>query len=154
MFINHEYFMQKALELANVSFLEGEVPIGAVIVKNNRIISMGRNKRELDKNALLHAEIIAIDGACKALGGWRLPGCTLYVTLEPCPMCAGAIINSRIEQVVFGAFDKKSGAVSSVINLFDFPFNHNPLITTNILSPLCSKILSDFFKFIRLNNNN
>ncbi len=143
------YYMNEALKLAESAALEGEVPVGAVIVRNDEIISVGRNRRELGKNSLYHAEIEAIDNACKALGGWRLPNCTLYVTLEPCPMCAGAIINSRIERVVFGTADKKAGSCGSVVNLFELPYNHKPEVTSGVLEEECGKILSDFFKNLR-----
>ena len=113
-----EKFMKEALKQAKKAASIGETPIGAVIVRDGEIIARGYNKRETKKNALLHAEIIAINKACKKLGGWRLPRCEMYVTLEPCPMCAGAIINSRIENLYFGAYDKKSGCAGSVINLF------------------------------------
>lgn len=141
--------MKKAIYEAKQSALEEEVPIGAVIVLNNEIISTGRNKREDSKNALHHAEIEAIYKACKKLNQWRLIGCSIYVTLEPCPMCAGAIINSRIQRVVYGADDPKAGSCSSVINLFSFPYNHKPTVTPNILREECSDILSSFFKQLR-----
>jgi tRNA(adenine34) deaminase len=144
-----ECFMKKALDLAKKSFDEGEVPIGAVVVYNNKIIASGRNKREKRNNALHHAEIEAIDKACKKLKSWRLVDCELYVTLEPCPMCAGAIINSRIEKLFIGAKDKKGGAVSSVVNLFDLPFNHKPIVESGILEEECSSILTTFFKILR-----
>ena len=148
-YFNHEYFMSKAIDLANISYSEKEVPVGSVIVKDNMIIAMGRNRRELSKNALLHAEITAINNACEYLERWRLSGCTLYVTLEPCPMCAGAIINSRIDTLVFGAYDKKAGASGSVINLFDYPFNHKPQIISQVLQHECSSLLSSFFLKLR-----
>lgn len=145
-----EEYMETALALAKESAGEGEVPVGAVIVRNGEVVSKGRNRRELGKNALYHAEIEAIDAACRRLQGWRLPGCTLYVTLEPCPMCAGAIINSRIERVVFGAYDKKAGSLGSVTNLFDFPYNWKPEVTGGCLETECAAVLSDFFKKLRL----
>ena len=141
--------MKRALTRAKDAAKHGEVPIGAVIVKDNEIISTGRNMREARKNALHHAEIIAIDRACKKLGAWRLMDCTLYVTMEPCPMCAGAIINSRIKRVVFGCFDKKAGACGSVFNLTDFPLNHKYEIFGGVLEEECAEILSDFFKELR-----
>lgn len=143
------FFMEAALHEAEKAFAEGEVPVGAVIVRDGEIIARGRNRRESEKNALCHAEIEAINAACKALGGWRLIGCTLYVTLEPCPMCAGAVINSRIERVVYGASDKKAGSVGSIVNLFSLPYNHFPEVTSGVLSDRCSAILSDFFKNLR-----
>lgn len=142
-------YMEKALLLAHEAAEEGEVPVGAVIVRDGEIIATGRNRREKGRNALYHAEIEAIDNACKALGGWRLPGCELYVTLEPCPMCAGAIINSRIEKVYFGAYDKKAGSVRSLIRLFDLPYNHSPEVVGGILEEKCAEELSDFFKHLR-----
>lgn len=144
-----EEYMLHAISLAKTSAEEGEVPVGAVIVKNNEIVSEGRNRREKGKNALYHAEIEAIDAACKALGGWRLPGCTLYVTLEPCPMCAGAIINSRIDRVVFGAYDKKAGSAGSVTDLFSFPYNWKPQISGGCREEDCAALLSEFFKKLR-----
>ena len=142
-------FMQAAIEQAMLAAGEDEVPVGAVVVKDGEIISRGRNRRELGKNALYHAEAEAIDLACKALGGWRLMGCTLYVTLEPCPMCAGAIINSRIERVVFGAYDKKAGSCGSVVNLFELPYNHKPELSGGVLEEECAELLSSFFKKLR-----
>lgn len=141
--------MTKALEEAKKSELEKEVPIGAVIVFENKIISTGRNKREINTNALHHAEIEAIYNACKKLNQWRLIGCTMYVTLEPCPMCAGAIINSRLDRIVYGAKDSKAGSCESVINLFDLPYNHKPDVTSGILEYECSSILTEFFKKLR-----
>lgn len=142
-------FMEQALALAKEAGARGEVPVGAVIVRNGEIIATGKNGREENKNALSHAEIEAIDNACRTLGGWRLPGCELYVTLEPCPMCAGAIINSRIEKVYFGAYDKKAGSVRSLVRLFDIPYNHKPEIEGGIMEEECSEVLSDFFRRLR-----
>lgn len=142
-------FMKQALTQAKLSYYEGEVPVGAVIVKNNVIIAKGRNRREFGENALYHAEIEAIDNACKYLSGWRLLDCTMYVTLEPCPMCAGAIINSRIGRLVFGAYDKKAGSVGSVINLFELPYNHKPEVVDGFMEEECACILTDFFKKLR-----
>ena len=141
--------MRQALIEANVAASENEVPIGAVIVKDGEIIARGHNRREYGKNALFHAEIEAIDLACKHLGGWRLPNCDLFVTLEPCPMCTGAIINSRINRVFFGAFDKKSGSLGSVVNLSEYPYNHKFEVYGGILESECATILSDFFKKLR-----
>jgi tRNA(adenine34) deaminase len=146
---NDEYFMKNALDIAKICANEGEVPVGAVIVKGQNIISTGKNRREFGKNALYHAEIEAINNACKLLGAWRLCGCQMFVTLEPCPMCAGAIINSRIDRLVFGAPDPKAGSCGSVVNLFDLPYNHSPELLGGILEEQCSRILSDFFKIIR-----
>ncbi len=144
-----EKFMLEALKEAKKAEFENEVPVGAVIVFENKIIAAGRNRRESSKNALSHAEIEAINNACNFLQSWRLLGCTLYVTLEPCPMCAGAIINSRISRLVYGAKDKKAGSCGSVINLFNPPFNHKPEITSGILEKECSNILTEFFKKLR-----
>jgi len=141
--------MKSALGRAKTAAKHGETPVGAVIVKDGKIIAGGRNRREKSKNALCHAEISAINAACKKLGGWRLIGCDLYVTLEPCPMCAGAIINSRIENVYFGAYDKKAGSFGSITDLSLLPYNHKPIITGGILEKECSGILSDFFKVLR-----
>lgn len=145
------FYMKKALELANKAAEIGEVPVGAVVVKksNGEIVGEGYNRREVDKDSIAHAEIIAIKNASKKLDGWRLIDCELFVTLEPCPMCAGAIINSRIERVVYGAMDKKAGSCGSVVNLFDLPYNHKPELTGGILSEECSSILSEFFKKLR-----
>lgn len=145
----NEYFMKKALELARESAYEGEVPVGAVIVKNNEIISTGRNRREYGKNALYHAELEAIDSACKKLGGWRLWQCDLYVTLEPCPMCAGAIINSRIKRVIYGAKDSKAGSFGSVADFNSLSYNHKPEIISGVLEDECSDILRSFFTELR-----
>ena len=142
-------FMQKAIELAKASASEGEVPVGAVVVKDGEIVGKGRNRREIGKNALYHAEIEAIDNACKKLGGWRLWQCDLYVTLEPCPMCAGAIINSRIKNVYFGAYDKKAGSFGSVADFNTLPYNHKPQIYGGIMEEECASLLSDFFKKLR-----
>jgi len=130
-----DLFMEKALALAKLAGDEGEVPVGAVVVKKStgEIVGEGRNKRESAKNALAHAELIAIDEACKKLGGWRLPDCALYVTLEPCPMCCGAIINSRIDNVYFGAYDFKSGSAVSVQNMFEFPYNYKPEVVGGVM---------------------
>lgn len=137
--------MLRAIELAKIAFEKGEVPVGAVIVKDGKIIGEGYNMRETKQNALSHAEIEAINNACKTLGSWRLEDCEMYVTLEPCPMCTGAIINSRIKTVIFGAFDKNAGCMDSVINLCDYPFNHKVEIYAGIMEDECKKILKDFF---------
>lgn len=146
----NEKFMKEAIKQAQKAASIGETPIGAVIVQDGRIIARGYNKRETKKNALLHAEIIAIDKACRKLGGWRLPRCDMYVTLEPCPMCSGAIINARIDNVYFGAYDKKSGCAGSAANLFESGmFNHDVSVTGGIMEKECARILSDFFKDLR-----
>lgn len=141
--------MKRAIELARISADEGEVPVGAVVVKDGEIVGEGRNRRELGKNALYHAETEAIDAACKALGGWRLWQCDMYVTLEPCPMCAGAIINSRIKKVVFGAYDEKAGSFGSVINFNDLPYNHKPELQGGVCEEECKALLYQFFKDLR-----
>lgn len=144
-------YMELAIELAKKAAAIGEVPVGCVIVKNStgEIIGKGYNTRESSKNPLTHAELIAINEAAESMGAWRLIDCTLYVTLEPCPMCTGAIINSRIDRVVFGAYDKKAGACGTVVDLPSYPFNHKPEIMGGILSEQCSELLSDFFKKLR-----
>lgn len=142
-------FMRAAIELAKESEKQGEVPVGAVVVKNGTIVGTGKNRRETGKNALYHAEIEAINNACKSLGGWRLWNCDLYVTLEPCPMCAGAIINSRIRRVYFGAYDNKAGSFGSVANFNMLPYNHKPEIYGGIMEDECSQMLTDFFKKLR-----
>lgn len=142
-------FMLAAYEMAKQAYDDGEVPVGAVIVRNNEIIARGRNRREKAKNALLHAEIEAIDSACKALGGWRLWNCELYVTLEPCPMCAGAIINAHIPKVYFGAYDFKNGSCGTITNLFEMPYNFKPECVGGIMADECSALLKDFFKKLR-----
>jgi tRNA(adenine34) deaminase len=144
-----ERFMLAAVEQARLAGKEGEVPIGAVVVRNGEIISVGRNRREYGKNALAHAEIEAIDSACRALGGWRLIGCSLYVTLEPCPMCAGAIINSRIERLIYGAADPKAGSCGSVTDLFKLPYNHIPEVESGVMESECAELLSGFFRELR-----
>lgn len=147
----NDIFMKRAIELAKLSALEGEVPVGAVIVRDNEIVGEGRNRRESGKNALYHAELEAIYNACKNLGGWRLWQCDLYVTLEPCPMCAGAIINARVKRVYFGAFDKKAGSFGSIADFNSIPYNHKPEIISGIMEKECSKLLTDFFKDLRKN---
>lgn len=144
-----EQFMSAAVEQAKKALEIDEVPIGAVVVRGDEIVGAGYNRRETGKNALFHAELAAIDEACRRLGGWRLWECELYVTLEPCPMCAGAIINSRIRRVVYGCTDSKAGSCRSVIDLFALPFNHKPECTGGVLEQECSSLLSDFFKALR-----
>ena len=144
------YFMDLALELAKEAAAEGEVPVGCVIVRGDEVVGRGRNRRETDKSALAHAEIEAIGEACRTLGGWRLWECTLYVTLEPCPMCAGAIINARIKRVVYGAGDKKCGACGGVCSLFDMAFYHHPAVEKGIREEECGALLSAFFKNLRM----
>lgn len=142
-------FMAIALDLARESAAEGEVPVGAVIVRDGEIVGVGRNRRETVGNSLAHAEIEAIDAACRRLGGWQLVNCTMYVTLEPCPMCAGAIINSRIERLVQGAPNPKAGSCGSVVDLFALPYNHRPQLTSGIMGEECATVLKDFFKRLR-----
>ena len=143
-------YMAEALVLARQAAQAGEVPVGCVIVRQGQIVGRGRNRRETDKTALGHAEIDAIRQACETLGGWRLWECTLYVTLEPCPMCAGAIVNARIPRVVYGASDKKCGACGSVCNLFTMDFNHHPTVEAGILEEECAGLLTDFFQNLRV----
>ena len=140
-----EKYMLLAIEQAKLAEREDEVPVGAIIVRSGEVVSSAYNTREYGKNALYHAEIKAIDEACKRLGGWRLVGCTMYVTLEPCPMCAGAIVNSRIERVVYGAPDNKAGAFGTMLNLTDYPL-FKPEIVSGVLKDTCSQMLTDFFK--------
>lgn len=163
-----EIMMTKALLLAQKAASEGEIPVGAIVVqtkdfrkdkgrlkqddKSKVIISCGMNSREKNQNALLHAEIEAIDKACKRLGRWRLFDCDLYVTLEPCSMCAGAIINSRINRLIFGAFDYRAGSCGSVINLFEKGFNHRPFVTAGLMENQCKYELTRFFKKLREKN--
>jgi len=148
--MTHEERMEEALALAEEAMADGEVPVGCVIVDSSgQVIGRGRNRREQDKRATAHAEILAIEEACQARGDWRLSDCSLYVTLEPCPMCAGAIINARIGKVFFGARDSSIGACGSVINLFMERFGHEPELVGGILEAPCSVLLSNFFKNLR-----
>ena len=147
--MNDSFFMNEALKLAREAADEGEVPVGAVVVLGDEIVGRGRNRREKGKNALAHAELEAIDEACKRLGGWRLWQCDMYVTLEPCPMCTGAIINSRIKRLVYGASDYKAGSCGSVVNLFDLPYNHKPETVSGFMQEECAEILTGFFKQLR-----
>lgn len=142
-------FMIRAIELAHKAAAEGEVPVGAVIVKNGEIIGEGYNMREQKKNALSHAETEAINNACKKLGDWRLDDCTIYVTLEPCPMCAGAIVNARIKEVVFGAYDLSMGCIDSVTSITSLPFAAGTTVYGGVKEDECKKILTDFFEGVR-----
>lgn len=142
-------WMRLALSLARESAEEGEVPVGAVVVRDGVVVGTGRNRREKNKNALAHAELEAIDAACRTLNGWRLWECEMYVTLEPCPMCAGAVINARIKKLVFGAYDEKAGSCGSVVNLFDLPYNHRPEILGGVLQEECGALLTEFFTRLR-----
>ena len=145
--------MKKALQLAKEAASEGEVPVGAVIVHHDMVVGVGRNRREKEKNALAHAELEAIDQACRSLGGWRLPECTLYVTLEPCPMCAGGIINSRIGRTVIALADAKSGCLGSVINFNTYPFNHKTKIEYGLCEGQAREMMTEFFTRIRSKRN-
>lgn len=145
----NEQFMRRCIELANSAAENGDVPVGAVVVQNGKIIGEGINRREQQKNPVLHAEIEAIQAAAKTLGGWRLDNCDLYVTLEPCPMCAGAIINSRINNVYFGAYDKKAGSLGTLTDLSEIKYNHKPIVWGGMLQEECANRLSDFFKKLR-----
>ena len=147
--MNDVDFMQEALALAKEAGAEGEVPVGCVIVCKGNIVGRGRNRREADRTALGHAELEAIAQACQTLGGWRLWECTLYVTLEPCPMCAGAIINARIPRVVFGAEDAKCGACGSVCDLFSMNFNHHPVVEKGVCEAESTQLLTSFFQQLR-----
>lgn len=143
-------YMREALKQAQKAAESDETPIGAVIVHDGKIIARGRNMRETKKNSLCHAEISAINKASKKLGGWRLPDCDLYVTLEPCPMCAGAVIAARIDNVYFGAYDKKTGSAGSAVNLFERDlFNHNVNVVGGVMEDECSEIIKSFFKKLR-----
>jgi len=145
----HEPYMRLALALAARAAREGEVPVGCVVVRGEDVIGRGYNRREGSQNALDHAELIAIGEACRATGYWRLTGCRLYVTLEPCPMCAGAAVNARLDTVIFGAADPKAGALGSVFNLFGYPLNHRPEVVPGILAEACAAPLTAFFKTLR-----
>ncbi len=147
-----EMIMRKALEQARLAANEGEVPVGAVVTLDKEIVSVGRNRRETVRNALAHAEIEAIDAACRKLGGWRLHKCELFVTLEPCPMCMGAIINARIKRLVYGASDPKNGACGSVIDLSSVGFTHTVEVERGFLSEECAAELTSFFRKLREKN--
>ncbi len=141
--------MREAIALAREAAAAGEVPVGAVVVRGEEIVGRGRNRREADKTALAHAELEAIADACRTLGGWRLWQCTLYVTLEPCPMCAGAVINARLPRLVYGAADPKAGSCGSLVDLFSIPYNHHPAVTSGVLADECAQLLRDFFRALR-----
>ena len=147
--MDHERYMRQALELARQAAAEGDVPVGCVIVKDGQVIGRGRNRREERGDATAHAELEAIREACAHVGSWRLHGCTLYVTLEPCPMCAGGIINSRIDEIHYGVRDEKAGCCSSVLDLFAEPFNHRPRVYRGPLEGECRALLQDFFASLR-----
>lgn len=153
MIYDHEYYMKQALKEAKKAYKLGEVPIGCVIVYNDKIIGRGYNRRNTDKNTLAHAEISAIKKASKFLGDWRLEDCTLYVTLEPCQMCSGAIVQARIPNVVIGCMNQKAGCAGSILNILDMKeFNHQATTITGILEKECSEILKTFFKELRIKN--
>jgi tRNA(adenine34) deaminase len=141
-----ETYMAAALTMAKKAQKKDEVPVGAIIVKDDRIIAKAYNLRETKRNPLAHAEILAIEKAARKLGGWRLSGCTLYVTLEPCPMCAGAIVNARIDEVVFGAYDPKAGACGSLYNLAEGRLNHTPRVTGGVLADEAAAMLKAYFR--------
>lgn len=148
--MDYESMMRLALELAREAFAAGEIPIGCVIAdEDGRIIGRGRNTREASRSALGHAELTAIDAACRARGDWRLDGCTLFVTVEPCPMCTGAIINARIPRVVFGAREENFGSCGSVIDLFSERYGHRPAVYPGVLEAECAQLMQDFFKGMR-----
>ena len=144
-----EELMHQALALAEQSAREGEVPVGCVVTLDGRVVGRGRNRREKNKTALAHAELEAISDACRTLGGWRLWQCELFVTLEPCPMCSGAIINSRLKRVVYGARDPKAGCCGSLTDLLALPFNHHPVIESGLLEDEAQALLQDFFAMLR-----
>lgn len=142
-------FMQRAIELSQKAAELGEVPVGAVVVKENKIIAEGYNKRESRQNVLSHAETEAINSACEALSSWRLDGCEMYVTLEPCPMCAGAIMASRLDRVVYGAYDERGGAMGSVCDLCEMPFMTKPQVVGGFMQEECVSVLKAFFEALR-----
>lgn len=143
--------MREAIALAEEAAADGDVPVGAVVAdrETGEILGRGRNRREADRSPTAHAEILAIEEAAKKRGTWRLSGCNLYVTLEPCPMCSGAIINARIDRVIFGAYDEKAGAVVSVQEMFRLPYNHRPRVTAGLLEEPCAELLRRFFSELR-----
>ena len=147
--MSHEIFMREALALAREAIRDGDVPVGCVIVQDGEIVGRGRNRREERGDATAHAEVEAIRDACARLGSWRLHRCTLYVTLEPCPMCAGAIINARVREIHYGVKDEKAGCCGSVLNLFEERFNHRPRIYRGPMEEECRQLLQDFFQGLR-----
>lgn len=152
--MDDQYFMGEALKLAKEAADCGEVPVGCVITLGDEIVGRGRNRREKDRSALAHAEIEAIAEACKNLNGWRLWQCTLYVTLEPCPMCAGAIVSARIPRVVYGASDRKYGACGSVCSLFSMDFNHHPQVESGVRAEEAAALMQEFFRNLRVELRN
>lgn len=151
MLIDDFALMQEAILLAQEAAQDGEIPVGAIVVdrETGEILGRGRNRREHDHSPTAHAEILAIEQAAKKRGSWRLSGCNLYVTLEPCPMCSGAMINARIDRVIFGAYDEKAGAVCSVQEMFALPYNHKPRVTAGLLEEPCAEVLRTFFSELR-----
>ena len=147
--MDHEYYMRQALALAEEAMEAGEVPGGCVIVWEGEIVGRGRNRREEDRDALAHAELQAIQEANRTLGGWGLHKARMYVTLEPCPMCAGAILNARVSRVYFGARDREMGACGGVMNLFMEDFPHPPALVGGVLEEECARVLRDFFRGLR-----
>ena len=147
--MDHEAYMRRALELAAQAAEQGDVPVGCVIVRDGEIVGEGRNRREENGDATAHAELEAIRDACRRLGSWRLHRCTMYVTLEPCPMCAGGIINSRIDEIHYGVRDEKTGCCCSVLDLFSEPFNHRPRVYRGPLEEECRALLQNFFQGLR-----
>ena len=147
--MDDEALMRAALKEAEKAAALGETPVGAVIARRGEIVAAAHNTRETQKNATHHAELLAIDAACRALGGWRLWQCELFVTLEPCPMCAGAIVNSRIRRVVYGAKDERAGCCGSVVDLFSLPFNHRPAVEGGLLADESAALLRTFFRQLR-----
>ena len=146
-----EYYMKLALNQARLAACLGEVPVGAVLVRSGRILAVAHTRREIDKSALAHAEILAIAAGCREAGGWRLFDSSLYVTLEPCPMCAGAILNARIDRVVYAATDPKAGSLSSMMKMYQYPYNHSPKVMGGLLAEESAKLLRDFFQTLRKN---
>lgn len=153
--MNHEYYMKEALKEAKKAYDINETPIGAIIVKDDKIIGRGYNRRNTDKNPLAHGEIMAINEAAKVIGDWRLEECTIYITLEPCPMCAGAIVQARIPEVIIGAPNFKAGSSGTIINILNIKeFNHQAHVEIGILESACSNLIKDFFKELRNNKGN
>ena len=144
--MNDQLYMKEALALAKIAAEQGEIPVGAVVVRDGEIIGRGYNLRESEGRATAHAEVLAIEDACRAIGSWRLSGCTLYVTMEPCPMCAGALVNSRIDRVVYGCKDAAAGCLGSVINFNSYPFNHSFETVSGICSEESTELLREFFR--------
>ena len=149
--MNDNYYMELAYKEALKALKYDEVPVGAIIVHNDKVIARAYNKKETSKRAIAHAEVLAIEKANKKIGDFRLEDCVMYVTLEPCIMCAGAIVSSRIKRVVYGASDPRFGACKSMINIFDLKLNHNVILTGGVLEEKCSKLIVDFFKELRKN---